>query len=234
MRLRVLAVLGLIALAAYRYCGGSDAAKPAAHATPIATAKPSAMHGDPNRVDLVMLRAAMARIRKVDITAGDLRLEGQAVDDKQQPIGGATITLAGVRTTMTEQDGTFAFDNLAKGDYELAGARDRMYGEDSVSLDDNSEPLILTLRYGPTLTVRVVDHAGPQVGAKIEPRQHNPQLTDAEGKAAFRAWTSATTASTCRSSASRRSTCGSTSVTTSRARSTRRSCSCRARRSAAS
>ncbi|HEX4449392.1 MAG TPA: carboxypeptidase-like regulatory domain-containing protein [Kofleriaceae bacterium] len=184
---RVLAVLGLVGLVAYHYCGGGGgSAKSAAETTPAAATR-SAVHGDPNRVELVMLRSAMARLHKVDILAGDLRLEGQAVDDKQQPIGGATITLDGVRTTVTEQDGSFAFDGLAKGTYELAGERDRLYGEDSITLDDTNDPLILTLRYGPTLTVHVVDHAGtPQVGAKIEPRQHNAQLTDADGKAVFR------------------------------------------------
>ncbi|HEY1548739.1 MAG TPA: carboxypeptidase-like regulatory domain-containing protein [Kofleriaceae bacterium] len=184
MRLRVLALLGLVCLVAYHYCGGEPAKT---SATVVATpAAITAIRNDPNRLDRVILRAAMARLRKVDIAAGDLRLEGQAVDDKKQPIAGATITLDGVRTTVSEQDGSFAFDDLAKGDYELAAERGRMYGEDTVSLDDTSDPLILTLRYGPTLVVHVVDHAGtPQLGVKID-ASTIPVLTDAAGKASVR------------------------------------------------
>jgi hypothetical protein len=58
-------------------------------------------------------RAGSARPVRPVIEAGALRLEGLVLDDEERPLGGARVTLDGARTTTTEADGSFAFDDLA-------------------------------------------------------------------------------------------------------------------------
>jgi hypothetical protein len=182
MSIRKLALVGL-AVAIYVHCRGdhSEPAKPAAPMARIATTT-AALHDNPNRADLIVLRAAMTRLRKIDITVGELRLEGQAVDDKTQPIGGATITLNHQRTVVAEADGTFAFDELAPGDYELTAEKGPYYGEDKYTLGEKTDPEVITLLDGPTLVLHVADHAGtPVLGAKVSPRNHLDAYTDRDG-----------------------------------------------------
>ncbi len=187
MSVRKLVLLGL-AVAVYVHCRGNDnPAKPVAPTRAAARTATAALHEDPNRADLIVLRAAMLRLRKIDITAGELRLEGQAVDDKEQPVGGATITLNHQRTVTAEADGSFAFDDLAAGDYELTAEHGTAYGENSYTLDEHSDPDAITLNVGPTLVMHVADHAGtPVLGAKVTPRNHLDAYTDRDGKASFR------------------------------------------------
>lgn len=91
-----------------------------------------------------------------DLPTGALRLEGQAVDADHQPIAGATITLDGRRTAVTEADGAFAFDRLAEGSYRLAAEKNVLYTEDTVTLSASSEPAVLTLQPGATLVLHVL------------------------------------------------------------------------------
>ncbi len=178
-------VLTAVAIAAIAYarCGRSD--QPSAELPRSATS--GELHED-NALAAAVRAAAAARDAHIHVTAGDLRLEGEAVDDKEQPIAGATITLDHDRTTTSESDGSFAFDNLAAGDYQLVGERDTAYGEDDVALRANTELEVLTLRIGPTVAVHVVDHAGaPVVGAKISASEHSDAFTDASGTVRLRA-----------------------------------------------
>ncbi|HEX4352152.1 MAG TPA: carboxypeptidase regulatory-like domain-containing protein, partial [Polyangiales bacterium] len=189
MRGRLLALVG-VAVAIYLHsCRGGHAVKPATAPVATAAARSSkvAVRAERDRVDLVMLRAAMARVRKIDINAGDLRLAGTVVDDRERPIGGATVTLNRQRTVTSGDDGSFAFDDLAAGDYEVTADKAPAYGEDSTSLVEGADPLKLVMHVGPTLVLRVSDHAGtPVLGAKASTRQHNDAVTDREGKVSFR------------------------------------------------
>lgn len=99
-----------------------------------------------------------------------LRLEGQVVDADEAPVSGARVTLGGVRAIETEADGSFAFDGLAEGKYDLVAEHGDQYAEaQGVSLDDTSDPVTLTLTRGPTLVVHVVDpHGQPISGATVE------------------------------------------------------------------
>jgi protocatechuate 3,4-dioxygenase beta subunit len=188
MRGRLLALVG-VAVAIYLHsCCGGHAAK--STPAPVATAARSsrvAVRAERDRVDLVMLRAAMARVRKIDINAGDLRLAGTVVDDRERPITGATVTLNRQRTVTSGDDGSFAFDDLAAGDYQVTADKAPAYGEDSISLVEGADPMKLVMHIGPTLVLRVSDHAGtPVLGAKASTRQHNDAVTDREGKVSFR------------------------------------------------
>ena len=177
-------VLTAVLIAALAYARCRSSASPDSVLPAIATS-------DEAREDTALAAAvkaaAAARSAHIHITAGELRLEGEAVDDKEQPIAGATITLDHERTTLSEADGSFTFDNLALGDYRLTGEHDTAYGEDDVVLRAKSELEVLTLRIGPTVAIHVVDHAGaPVVGAKASASQHSDAFTDASGTVRLR------------------------------------------------
>lgn len=91
---------------------------------------------------------------------GELRLEGQVVDNRDQPVAGVIVTLVEPRETATSaDDGTFAFETLPAANYQL----DAVSGEDryapvvSVTLSASSEPVILKLRPAASMLVRVSD-----------------------------------------------------------------------------
>ncbi len=184
MQRRALVLTG-VAIAAIAYARCRSAVSPSADVPATAT---SGEAHEANALAAALKAAAAARSAHIHITAGDLRLEGEAVDEKEQPIAGATITLDHERTTVSETDGSFAFDNLAPGDYQLSGEHDAAYGEDDVVLHAKSELEVLTLRIGPTVAVHVVDHAGTAVvGAKVSAGQHSDAFTDASGTVRLRA-----------------------------------------------
>lgn len=122
-------------------------------------------------------------------TAADtLRLEGQVVDRRKRPIGGASVTLGGDRTVLTEADGGFAFDGLFEGAYSVIAEAGDAYAESiEVRLDATSDPLELELTRGPSLRVRVVDLDGaPIAGARVRTSTRDTR-TDADGNAQLRA-----------------------------------------------
>jgi protocatechuate 3,4-dioxygenase beta subunit len=121
------------------------------------------------------------------LPAGELRLEGIALGDDDQPIAGATVTLDGARSATTEVDGTFAFDALAPGSYSLIAEKGVAYGEEhDVVLDEHSDPVMLKLASGPTLALHVVTPDGaPIAGARIETSSRSA-VTDGSGAARLR------------------------------------------------
>jgi protocatechuate 3,4-dioxygenase beta subunit len=126
------------------------------------------------------------RLRPIYIDAGDLRLEGQAIDADQRPIAGATITLNGNRTTTSEADGSFAFDSLAAAEYRISAEKDTYFGEDTISLDATSDPLELKLVSGPAMIVHVVTKGGAAIAdAKVEGGGRTA-ITDRDGAAKLR------------------------------------------------
>jgi protocatechuate 3,4-dioxygenase beta subunit len=120
-----------------------------------------------------------------DIPAGELRLEGEAIDADHHPIAGATITLNGSRAISTDADGAFAFDHLAEGGYQLTAEKDTLYARERVVLSASSKPAMLTLRPGTTLVVHVVADGQPVSGASVEVMGYE-RATDATGTVRFR------------------------------------------------
>ena len=113
---------------------------------------------------------------------GGLRLEGQVIDDQDQPIGGATVALVAYSLeTTTAQDGSFAFDHLGPAYYALASWK----GEDSysdvasVELSETSDPVIVRVHPGAAATVHVIDEESkePVVGATVSDRQTDATAT---------------------------------------------------------
>jgi protocatechuate 3,4-dioxygenase beta subunit len=98
--------------------------------------------------------------------AGNLRLEGQVIDSREQPVAGATVSLRDDDRTLLDEtattaaDGSFAFEHLpamnpvyvsaTNGDALASPVRD-------VALVANAEPVVLKLWPTTSLTVRIVD-----------------------------------------------------------------------------
>jgi protocatechuate 3,4-dioxygenase beta subunit len=151
-----------IAIAVVAWLAGRGDAPPAQAPAPAAaaTAAPEAEGS---------AEAAPTRFDVDDDPAGSLRLEGQVLDDSDDPVGGAVVWLSSVppRQTTTEDDGSFSFDALVGRRYALrARAGDRIAGPHGHHLTATSEPVILRLRQGGVLTVEVVgDGDAPVAGA---------------------------------------------------------------------
>ncbi|MEJ7596379.1 MAG: carboxypeptidase-like regulatory domain-containing protein [Kofleriaceae bacterium] len=151
----------------------------------MASSEHAAIH-EPSPARSAALPPAFHRVFAA-ITPGTLRLEGQVIDVERQPVAGATVTLAGNRVSHTEADGSFAFEQLAPGDYALAAEYADAYTEQDTALDDTSEPVMLTLRRGPSLVVHVLDAIDrkPIAGATISTLDRTA-VTDARGDARLR------------------------------------------------
>jgi hypothetical protein len=78
------------------------------------------------------------------------RLTGRVEDPGSGPFPGVSLTLIsvdGVLQTKTSEDGSFAFDNLPPGAYQLEAAAHACYSEKlSVELRDNATPVPLVIR----------------------------------------------------------------------------------------
>jgi protocatechuate 3,4-dioxygenase beta subunit len=110
-----------------------------------------------------------------DDPIGDLRLEGQVIDDQERPVAGATVAIDShpTRTVTTEGDGSFAFDKLIGRDYELEAASGDAYaGPVRLRLDTDTEPVILRVRTVSPIEIAVKDRSDgePIAGAAVELR----------------------------------------------------------------
>ncbi len=114
-------------------------------------------------------------LRHDDDPRGNLRLEGQVVDEEDRPVGGAVVALSAnpPREVTTENDGSFAFDGLLSRGYAVAARKDDAHaGPTNVNVGAKTEPVTLRLRPGVTLeiTVKDGDTKKPIVGARVEAR----------------------------------------------------------------
>ncbi|HEY0252182.1 MAG TPA: carboxypeptidase-like regulatory domain-containing protein, partial [Kofleriaceae bacterium] len=126
------------------------------------------------------------KLHPIYITAGELRLEGQTVDDRQRPIGSVTITLNGKATTTSEADGSFAFDHLSPADYELVAEKGVLFARDTVTLTPATEPDVIEMTPGVTAKLHVIDaHHTGIAHAHVE--VHSQELfTDEHGDLTFK------------------------------------------------
>jgi hypothetical protein len=78
------------------------------------------------------------------------RLAGTVEDPGSVPFPGVSVTLIsvnGVLQTKASEDGSFAFDNLAPGAYQLEAGAHAFYTEKlSLDLQDNATPVPLVIR----------------------------------------------------------------------------------------
>ncbi len=127
-----------------------------------------------------------------DDPVGTLFLEGQAVDEEGNPVPGATIILrsAPPRTTLSEEDGTFSFENLIERQYAVyARSADKVGGPAVVSLTEKSPPVLVHMQSGGGIEVEVFDEeAAPIAGASVTVASLRSihEQTDAKGIAVIR------------------------------------------------
>lgn len=102
--------------------------------------------------------------------AGALWLEGQVVGADGGGVAGATVVLERPeRSTITEADGSFAFEQLAPGIYDVAAVHgEQIGGPISYRLSARGDPALIRLGGGAAVVVHVVDaDAQPIAGARV-------------------------------------------------------------------
>jgi len=126
-----------------------------------------------------------------DDPEGSLRLEGQVITTEDDPVAGAMVALDSrpPRFTKTDEDGSFYFDKLVARNYDIvAQAEEGAAGPVTARLSETNDPVILVLRSGGTVRVRVLEAGGGELAdANVELRGIAVQTatTDASGLAAF-------------------------------------------------
>jgi len=172
--------------------GGGDDAKPApaaavatgSAAKPVVVAPPAApARGGARELPIVY----------DDDPKGTLRLEGQVIDDKDQPVAGARVAIDANPPIVveTEGDGSFVFEHLISRDYRIEATAGEGYaGPARLRLVDKAEPITLRMRRGAIVEVVVTDRQGgaPIAGAEVELRATLTwrATTNAEGVAQLR------------------------------------------------
>ena len=120
--------------------------------------------------------AAMQRTADVaydDDPTGTIRLEGQVIDAKDQPVAGARVAIDSnpPRTVVTEADGGFVLEGLIARTYALEATADAGYaGPVRVRLGAKPEPLTLRIKAAGTVEVVVTADDKPVAGATVELR----------------------------------------------------------------
>ncbi len=184
----ILVVLLGGALVWWQTRGGDDAPGADEPETPTAPARPTADKANPAPPVAFPQRT----VAEDDDPVGSLRLEGQVIDSDGAPVGGANVRVDArpPRTAVSEDDGSFAFDELIERTYHLtASAGDLAGGPVQHALTANSDPAVIRLREGGVLEVEVVDaNNQPVAGARVssEGLVDRAQTTGADGVARLR------------------------------------------------
>jgi len=138
------------------------------------------------------LRAADVDTLVADDRVGNVRLEGQVVDENEDAVAGAIVSISSNprRTAVSAEDGSFFFDRLVGRTYSLVASSEQgAAGPVSAQLSESSEPVILRVRPAATVavTVRTSVEREPVAGATVELRGLMTQssITDASGVARF-------------------------------------------------
>ncbi len=161
-----LAVVAVVATRLLGVWGGAAPAvaklvptKPAPATQPPPAAPVSIQHGQDIAYD--------------DDPVGTFRLEGQVIDDKDQPVAGARVAIDAnpPKLAVTEADGAFVFEGLIARDYQLEStADDRYAGPTRVRLTAKHEPVTLHLRLAGEVSVIVTAGGAPVAGAHVDLR----------------------------------------------------------------
>ncbi len=169
-KLGLVVIVALLAFLGYRHVTRDNAESPAATGAAQAPAPPA-----PNQPAIPALRVGVEQVIREQDPTGALLLEGQVIDADEHPVGGAIVAIDTnpPRTVTSEADGSFAFDQLIGRDYRLeAHADDRYAGPTFLRLAEDTEPVILRVGPGASITVEVrdADSGDPIAGAAVELR----------------------------------------------------------------
>lgn len=161
-------------LAGTRLAGlwGAGEGGPRVGATGEAAAAPATRPGGPLVGTPISSAAGDRNVRIEPDPVGALRLEGQVIDDAEQPVGGATVAIDSTPPTITttEADGSFAFDRLLPRVYELEASAGPLYAGPVVTrVSDRTEPIVLRAAPAGSIHVRVTsaDDDAPVASAEV-------------------------------------------------------------------
>jgi protocatechuate 3,4-dioxygenase beta subunit len=131
-----------------------------------------------------------------DDPLGELRLEGQVVDEDGNAIVDAIVAIDSnpTKRVTSGANGFFAIEGLVVRRYELEARKDDQFGTLPVSVTRDSLPVTLQLQRGGSLLVTALDETTrqPIVGAKVQMgnRIKLEATTDDQGKATLKGTTS--------------------------------------------
>ncbi len=176
-RRTLLATIALLAVVAallwwYRSRGDGAAKKPVAEETAPKTPATPRPHAEEQRA-----AAGGADPRGVYLAmdadpAGNLRLEGQVIDDNGDPVAGAVVFIDArpPKNTTAGEDGSFSFEAMVGRRYAVrARADDQVGGPVVTTLTANSDPVIVRVHAGSKMAVTVAarDTGAPISGATV-------------------------------------------------------------------
>lgn len=196
----VVAVLAMGARLAGLWGGDSKPVAVAANGSGSAAARPIPSMPPPIATIAVPGTRALDSIHDDD-PPGTLRLEGQVIDEADQPVARAIIAIDANPPIVveSEDDGSFVFERLIARDYRIEATKgDRYAGPARLRMTSQPEPLTLRMRRGGTVEVKVTERPGgaPVRGAELELRSTLvwKATTNADGVATIRgigpAWAS--------------------------------------------
>jgi uncharacterized GH25 family protein len=129
------------------------------------------------------------RVLVDDDPEGTMRLEGLVLGADDKPVAGAVVSLSAnpPRSTKSDENGAFAFDKLVGRPYTVvATAAEGVAGPVTAKLTAKSDPIVLHLVPGGSVTVTTVDGKGKPVVAVVELRGWDLKSGSADdGKVTF-------------------------------------------------
>ena len=161
-----------------------------APATPPPPAKPAVVVAPAPAAPAPASSARMPEAAHDDDPAGTFRLEGQVIDEHEQPVAGAEVGIDANPPKVVKSDasGAFVFEGLIARGYAVEARAEAGYaGPVRVRLGAKPEPITLRLHAGGSVEVAVTDGTAPIANASVELRAtvmwH--ATTDAKGIATF-------------------------------------------------
>ncbi|MEO8553235.1 MAG: carboxypeptidase-like regulatory domain-containing protein, partial [Kofleriaceae bacterium] len=188
MKLRFLGVAVLAALAVVVIYLVTRRHAPAA--PPPGPAKPVVVAPAPAAPAAPASSARLPEPAHDDDPVGTLRLEGQVIDEHEQPVAGAEVGIDANPPKVVKSDasGSFVFDGLIARGYAIEARAEAGYaGPVRVRLGAKPEPVTLRLHAGGSVEVAVTDGSAPIANATVELRSNVTwhATTDAKGIATF-------------------------------------------------
>jgi protocatechuate 3,4-dioxygenase beta subunit len=143
------------------------------HAPPSPPAKPAAVVAPVAAAPAPASSARMPEAAHDDDPVGTFRLEGQVIDEHEQPVAGAEVGIDAnpVKVVKSDASGSFVFDGLIARAYAVEARADAGYaGPVRVRLGAKPEPVTLRLHAGGSVEVAVTDGTAPIANASVELR----------------------------------------------------------------
>ena len=162
--------LGVVGTRVFGVWGGSPASSPPRTASGSATPTSGPITPPPAAARFAQRLPELAHD---DDPTGTIRLEGQVIDDRDQPVSGVRVAIDTnpPKETTTDASGAFELEGLIARDYRIEATSAHGYaGPARLRLAPNPEPVTLRLHPGGTVVVAVTDARGgaPIANAEVE------------------------------------------------------------------